>query len=117
MNNTITGNTGEDTGGGISCQDSPNATISNNTICENNGYYGAGNPVDYSSRPSSTTLFCANRGGYGGGICCFDGSPIIADNTINDNFAYQGGGIYCRDPGQSSATTRSSGTPAAGSCA
>ena len=60
-------------GGGINCSGS--ATITGNTITQNN----AGAYVN---------------GGGGGGVCCF-GTTTVSGNTIQDNEAFEGGGIYC----------------------
>ena len=59
------------TGGGITCKNSSDPTITNNTITMN----------------SAETA--------GGGIACLDYSdPTITNNTITGNTASQGGGIY-----------------------
>jgi hypothetical protein len=64
-------------GGGILCRGS-SPTITDNII--------EGNLAD----PASTGLF-----GLGGGICLVDASfPLIEGNTIRDNTAESGGGIY-----------------------
>ncbi|MHB9036586.1 MAG: right-handed parallel beta-helix repeat-containing protein [Armatimonadota bacterium] len=68
-NNVITGNFGNEKGGGIGCYDS-SAAILNNTVIR-------------------------NRALSGGGIYCQGGSPLIANNVITENCASGGGGITC----------------------
>ncbi len=70
-NNTISGNSAVNYGGGIRCENNSNATISNNTI--------SGNSAD-----------------DGGGIYCWSSNPTISNNTISRNSADYGGGIYYR---------------------
>ena len=72
-NCTISGNSAEYYGGGISCYINSNPVISNCTI--------SGNSADYN----------------GGGISCYDSSPIISNCNISGNSTdCVGGGIYCR---------------------
>ncbi len=63
-------------GGGIYLVQAVAITISNNTITNN-----------YAQKVSLT--------GYGGGIYCNNTSPLIINTTISNNWAYDGGGLYC----------------------
>ncbi|MHC4946332.1 MAG: right-handed parallel beta-helix repeat-containing protein, partial [Planctomycetota bacterium] len=88
-----------DCGGGIYCYSS-SPTIMNNTICDNSATDGIGICCLEGSSPSITTnIITKNRfdmlPGQGGGIYCHSSSPSIANNTISENWAADGGGICC----------------------
>jgi len=63
-------------GGGIHCDSSSSPIIASNNITENIAYRGMAES-------------------YGGGISCIASAPIIRSNTIMNNRATEGGGIYC----------------------
>ena len=95
--NIIAGN-GAGKGAGIYCYNWANPLIQYNQIIYNDGYYGIGiglrfsNPVIKCNNISYNT----SSGGWAGGIDCYDSSPVIIGNTINDNTTlYGGAGIYC----------------------
>lgn len=101
--NTITGNSAHD-GGAIFCDDS-SPTISRNTIAGNSAFDGGGFSLHHGASPiihnniitgNSATggLEAENRGGA---IYCYDlyTDPLITDNTIAENYAVRGGGIWC----------------------
>ncbi len=49
----------------------------------------------FTIRNGNGTLSGSTR--YGGGIYCSSSSPVIANNTIRGNTAFNGGAIYCSD--------------------
>lgn len=72
IDNTITGNIADQSGGGITCGGTTSPRIIGNLITDN------------------TAL------SFGGGIYCRNDSAIIIDNTITGNSAiFEGGGIFC----------------------
>jgi hypothetical protein len=82
IGNTLTGNIGNEYGGGISLRvegEDPPVYIANNTLVK-------------------------NRAPTGGGICCNcpNSSPVmllyLVNNTLNANYALKGGGIDCHAP-------------------
>jgi len=98
-------------GGGVYCVDS-RATISHNTITNNEAYYGgggiycAGDPylgcdAVIQGNQIGGADSAGNTAAYGGGIYCTGCSPTIEDNTIEGNSAtvanssFAGGGICC----------------------
>lgn len=70
----VSGNGGN--GGGISLVQALAVTISNNSIINNEAVYTA----SY---------------GNGGAIYCNNTSPLIINTTIANNWAYEGGGLFC----------------------
>jgi len=109
IGNTISGNIAETGGGGgIYCL-SPPQEITNNLI-ENNSAGEDGGGIYWSCKSFSPVTISGNtiRGnsvpthdkGYGGGICIhetFGYNLTLENNTIEENQAYKGGGIYCFD--------------------
>jgi len=98
--NTITGNRADDQGGGITCDvDSP-ATIADNQITDNTSPLGGGvytyrcAPVIIGNTIAGNAA-TGNRGRGGGVFCGWGSSPLIADNRITENSAWQGGGVIC----------------------
>jgi hypothetical protein len=95
-------------GGGIYCKDS-SPTIANDIIAWNavniayGAAYGGGIYCDNSSPTITDNTITGNMAvcsgysaGCGGGICCrSDSSPAIINNTLSENSANGGGGIYC----------------------
>lgn len=80
-------------GSGIYCGGS--ATISNNTIAGNQGFFGGG-ICCWGSPTITNNIITDNSGDTGGGICCgWDTAPFISGNTIKHNVASYGGGIFC----------------------
>jgi hypothetical protein len=86
-------------GGGVYCDSGSSITLSGNTIEENSASMGGGiycnstsaTIANNSIRKNNTSIAAL---GQGGGIFC-QASPLIANNTICENTAYAGGGIYC----------------------
>ena len=102
-NNTITGNTASDFGGGICTATLFSPTITNNTVTGNTASsYGGGIYAGGSPTISNNTIRGNIASQCGGGICCRYSSPTISNNTITENATtentasfYGGGGIYC----------------------
>jgi len=99
INNTISGNSGND-GGGIYCDLQSSPTISNNTIAGNSADNSSGGGISCSnSSPMISNNTITGNTTYhssGGGISCYNSSPTIRNNTITGNSAvFYGGGIYC----------------------
>jgi parallel beta-helix repeat protein len=95
--NTINGNAGLGSGGGIHCEDSSPA-ITNNTISGNTGYFYGGGIYCSGSAPTITNNIINGNSADedGGGIYCYGSNPTITDNTITENSAnVDGGGICC----------------------
>jgi nitrous oxidase accessory protein NosD len=85
-------------GGGIYCEGA-SPTITGNIITNNDARWGGGIICDNSSPVISENLIFENLSiesmGGGGGIYCFrKSSPLIQNNAILRNEAYEGGGIY-----------------------
>ncbi len=90
-------------GGAVCCDASSSPTIANDTIINNNAYYGGG---IYCGECSSATImsstFISNKSCLGGGIYCeypiwqTVATATISNNRIVTNSAYCGGGIYSR---------------------
>ncbi|MBN2055459.1 right-handed parallel beta-helix repeat-containing protein [bacterium] len=98
-NNTISDNAA-DMGGGVYCYDS-SPSIDGNTISNNNmammmGMYGGGIALEQASNAYVfDNSINYNYADQGGGIYCTSSSPVIDSNTISDNQApYTGGGLY-----------------------
>ncbi len=83
-------------GGGIYCENSSHATITNNTIRSNSANYGGGIACRNNSSPLiSGNTISANYAGSGGGVYCENSSPTITDNFISGNQGeVEGGGIF-----------------------
>jgi uncharacterized repeat protein (TIGR02543 family) len=117
-NNIITGNKDKLGGGGISCESSSSANITNNLIQANKAYsfqdywyQGGGGILCYDSSPTITNnTITGNSANYayggfndvgGGGILCHGSTspgPKIISNTITDNSTgSRGGGISCHN--------------------
>lgn len=99
--NTVMGNA-SGSGGGIECRNST-STIYKNTISGNSGFSGGGIECCNSLLEILDNIISGNSASYGGGIYCDKASPVIKNNTIIYNTAYDplqggGGGIYCLDP-------------------
>jgi len=112
-NNVFTGNRTLFAGGAILCQYGSNPAIQHNTFSGNSASQsGAGIACYYKSAPIiSDNTFNFNLSSSGGGaIACYyndynpdsplTGQPDIHTNVINQNTAYQGGGIavYASSP-------------------
>jgi len=102
VGNIIHSNVAQDGGGGIFSRNSyPNIIIVNNII-QSNFSYANGGGISLSASNSQTIIgnFIIENGAseYGGGICISEtvGDNVfkIYNNTIVDNFAMEGGGIY-----------------------
>jgi hypothetical protein len=112
INNIITNNFANHTGGGIHFGDSSSGIIESNIIDNNKNYgcYGGGgialillsNPRIINNQITNNTSRYYTVGGYGGGIICMNSDPYIVNNTIannttlNDGLLGQGGGIRIR---------------------
>mgnify|MGYP000695744092 CR=1 FL=1 len=100
INNTISGNSGDEHyGGGIYCHNS-NPTITGNIISGNSGTYNGGGIYCGGSNPTirNNTISGNSVFGHGGGIYCeYSSNPIITNNTISGNSASLGGGIHCHN--------------------
>lgn len=66
------------------------------TIRNGAGHYGGGISCRYSDPLIANNVIIQNTSDWaGGGIFCWSGSnPTIQDNTISDNYALDGGGIW-----------------------
>ena len=99
--NTVSGNTAANYGGGVSCYyGSP--LIQANIISDNSTEYsGAGLYLFHASAIITSNTISHNSTPeayyWGGGIYCYGGSAscVVESNTITDNSAGSGGGIYC----------------------
>jgi len=100
-NNIIEENCALLLGGGAIFSSYGNPTISNNLIIRNSSGWEAGGIYVWNESPTvSGNLIVGNSAGYtGGGIqvhCEYPPpAPLIQNNTIYDNFAFDGGGIFC----------------------
>jgi parallel beta-helix repeat protein len=98
VNNEIIGNTADHGGGGIECYYSTAVRISRNLISGNSASRGGG---IYATNVGSgsflaNNVFSGNTASwYGGGIAFFGLSCPVVNNTLCDNFASNGGGLYC----------------------
>ena len=73
-------------GGGITCMDESEATITNNTIVDNSGSIGGGIWVFYANPLIANNVIAHNSAGaFGGGIYNYFGIPSILNNTIAHN--------------------------------
>ncbi len=96
--NTMTGNNAEK-GGGVAIKYS-SAVVAENRITDNQGHGvycggGAREPLIFGNIITGNTASIKTYGG--GGICYNVSHPIIANNLILDNWAEEGGAIYCVD--------------------
>ena len=108
---TISNNTSEGYGGGVSCTDSSNPSLVNVTVVGNNsggiccshnsnptleqvtvaGNIGAGICCTYSSSPNLHNVTIS--GNSEGGIACTNSNPILDSVIISNNSVW--GGVYC----------------------
>jgi hypothetical protein len=85
------------TGGGITCKNSSDPTITNNTITMNSAATAGGGIacLDYSDPIITNNTITGNSADLGGGIYGLDSFLTIRNNTITGNIASSyGGGIY-----------------------
>jgi parallel beta-helix repeat protein len=96
---TISNNWASGNGGGICCSGSYSSpTLIGNTLAGNEAfqYGGALSCCSYCSASVVGNSVVDNRAEWGAGIHCEDSSPVVADNAITGNHAYDsGGGVYC----------------------
>jgi len=103
-NNTLVGNTATDTGGGICCMlTNSSSLVSYNTITANTAARGGG--VAYAGGGTvSYNVICRNQAEIAGGaIECEGGTgpmgnTLISQNTLSENSAPSGGGIFIYGP-------------------
>lgn len=99
LDNIITENDGGDRGGGISLFSASGATIRGNILTGNSARNGGAiSTVNTWDVAIVQNVMTGNRAGSGGGIywlipCCAPG-PLLVNNTIADNDAEQGSGIF-----------------------
>ncbi len=87
-------------GGAIACASTGSPTITNNTVSNNYGNCGGGMLCSGDASPLITDNdITLNAAEYGGGIGCYAGLPTIEYNTISENEATVGAGIYCAEEG------------------
>jgi len=97
-NLTISGNSAVDDGGGICCVYNSSPSLENLTISGNSAVDDGGGIYcwDNSSPSLENVKITGNSAGYGGGICCYSSSSIFKNVIISYNSAgYIGGGIRC----------------------
>jgi len=84
-------------GGGITCWNQSNPSITNNVISDNWAWFCGGGLFCLSSNPTiRDNSICDNTGAdHGGAVFCLSSNPTINNNTIRGNWGYCGGGIYC----------------------
>ncbi len=96
---TISGNTANDDGGGITNWDGATLKMYNSTISGNIAYGNVGGGIEicesYGLISRSTISNNSNAGGAGGGIENYKGTLNITGSTISGNSALNGGGLYC----------------------
>jgi len=98
--NTITRNSVSGDGGGVYCNTS-SSTINNNIVSENSAFDNGGGLFFYYSTPIVMNNIISNNTAIavGGGVLLSlvtsSSSSTITNNTIVDNSASFGGGIYC----------------------
>lgn len=83
-------------GGAVYCSGS-NVSIRSNLICDNESSNGGGMSFWSCGGEVHNNVICRNAAnGPGGGIYLFNlgASPILQNNTISENSATQGGGVY-----------------------
>lgn len=98
FDNEIIGNTADHGGGGIECYYSAAVRISRNLISGNSASRGGGiyaTNLDSGSFLANNVFIGNTASSYGGGIAFFGVSCPVINNTLCDNFASSGGGLYC----------------------
>ena len=95
-NNVVTNNHGSNSGGAIASFGTATPIIRGNFILDNDAHLGAGIYIT-SGGTFENNIICGNTSNAGGGgIRCNNTSfPIIRNNTIAENTALEGAGIYC----------------------
>ena len=112
INNVISNNFANHTGGGLHYGDRSSGVVKNNVLDNNRNYgcYGGGgialhsesNPTIVNNQITNNNSRYYSKGGYGGGIICMNSNPFIINNTIANNSTLngdslgQGGGIRIR---------------------
>jgi len=101
VNNVITGNNCKDTGGGV-CGLFGGPTIRDNVISQNTANTGGGVSFMDTAATLRENLITGNTAsglypvsGQGGGGVHLTGGGWVIDNSITDNEAYTGAGVYC----------------------
>ena len=89
-------------GAGIDCENADSIIIDNCQITDNDGYAaGVGISMSGCDSPSIMDCYIKNNRSigtyivFGGAINLHTSSPTIDNCTVDDNYAYYGGGIYC----------------------
>jgi len=82
-------------GGGISCNNTSDATLTDCTFRGNWAVSGGGIRCFESSPTITGCWVSGNRGGTGGGIYCNRSAAIITDCVVTGNYGPGVGGIYC----------------------
>jgi parallel beta-helix repeat protein len=104
LNDTISYNSSNGDGGAIYSQSTNWASMADNIISNNSAFSGNGGGIYFlqavSITVSNNTIInnyaqYVSLTGYGGGIYCNNTSPLIINTTIANNWAYNGGGLYC----------------------
>ena len=94
-NCAIRGNSAQDEGGGVCCENSA-PVISNSVISGNSAAYGGGVCAKENSPSVSDSVISANGAVDGAGIYLDQASPSITNCVISDNEAgCSGGAMYC----------------------
>jgi predicted outer membrane repeat protein len=98
---TISNNTSQNYGGGISCTDSSCPSLVNVTIIGNSATWGGGISCRFNSNPTLENVNIINNSaiGAGGGIFCEESSPILDYLDVIENHVSNGigGGIHFYD--------------------
>jgi parallel beta-helix repeat protein len=92
-NCTFSGNTADNSGGGMYNTLSSNPTITNCKFNGNNAYFGGGMYNYYSDPTVTNCTFNVNSAKYGGGMENTRSNPTVNSCTFNGNEAYHGGGM------------------------
>ncbi len=99
QNSTLSGNTANDSGGGIYSRTSNTTTIQDSLIYENSASLVGGGIFSHTGFGTTTiqnSMVSGNTAGYyGGGMAAYTtlfGMTIIQGNTVSGNSAYYGGG-------------------------
>jgi hypothetical protein len=98
-NTSFSGNSADNSGGGMYNLDSSSPSISNTSFSGNSADNSGGGMRNDSSSPSIlNTSFSGNSAGDGGGMYNFASSPSILNTSFNGNSANNsGGGVYNLD--------------------